>query len=103
MLTNWLVNKIRRFLWTAKGTNAETEIKPNSSYYTPKAISSRLSRAKVVEEVLGKDLDYVVQTEERTLEARQIIYQRFDRADNYYNALTMYFRYKNDYDVPKVR
>jgi len=85
----------RRFL--------EGEILPNGDRYTRPSINARLSRARRVERVLGVNLDEVVNSEERTINARNFLYQQLNRADDYYNALTRYFKFRNGYEIPPIK
>ena len=71
--------------------------------YTPKSVSSRMSRARKVERILGYDLDTAVSTDEKMIEALHETSEQDDRERNHQNVLRNYYEFKNGTSFPMLK
>ena len=68
-----------------------------------KAIKSRISRAYLVESIIDKDLDYVVNNDEEMYKALIIIKESQDEHNgNLQNALRWYYKFFNNKEFPRL-
>lgn len=70
--------------------------------YTTKSISSRMSRARKAETILGYDLNIAVSSETKMMEALKEIKKHDNREENYQNAIRNYYEFKNEKIFPKL-
>lgn len=97
-------NGIKKENFEAKKTMEEYgfEIFLESKGYTQKSISSRMSRARKAEEILGYNLNKAASSDEVMRESLLIIKKYDNRQENYQNATRCYYEFKNGKTFPKL-
>lgn len=73
-----------------------------SKGYTQKSISSRMSRARKAERILGYSLDNAVSSDDIMRESLILIKPYDNREENYQNATRSYYEFKNGKTFPKL-
>ena len=68
-----------------------------------KAVNSRISRANKVEDILGKDLEFIVKDDEKMYQALNILKNStMENNGNLQNALRWYYQFVNGKKFPSL-
>ncbi|MCL2235214.1 MAG: hypothetical protein FWB98_02100 [Defluviitaleaceae bacterium] len=68
-----------------------------------KAVNSRMSKARAVEEYLSESLDVIVQDDMKMYDALRRIKQNMnDGNGSYSNSLRKYYSFKNKHEFPRI-
>lgn len=78
-------------------------IKDSNITSKDKAVRTRVSKARAVEEMLGENLDYIVADDDRMYNALLLINSNMNNSNGAYsNALRKYYIFKNQKEFPRI-
>ena len=85
-------NEFRTYLEEAEQINSKS-----------KAVSSRISRANIAEEIIGRSLDYIVSDDDRMYESLNLINSDpRENNGNIQNAVRWYYKFANGKAFPSL-
>lgn len=68
-----------------------------------KAVTTRMSKARAVEKMLGENLDFIVGDDEKMYNALVLINSNMNNSNGAYsNALRKYYIFKNENEFPRL-
>jgi len=85
----------------APGFREFLEADPNIT--SPKAVATRLSKARKIEELIGESLDDIVASDEVTYDTLRQLRDNIDRQGEFSNVLRKYYLFINHRPFPKLR
>lgn len=78
-------------------------IKDSNITSKDKAVRTRLSKARAVEEMLGENLDFIVTNDDKMYNALLLINSNMNNGNGAYsNALRKYYIFKNQKEFPRI-
>lgn len=78
-------------------------IKDSNITSKDKAVRTRVSKARAVEEMIGESLDYIVADDDRMYNALLLINSNMNNSNGAYsNALRKYYIFKNQKEFPRI-